>query len=221
MQHCNRHSETGEVRFRGLACRLSRRLAAYSLAAGAGVATTDRAAAAPIPFVPPGGPIVVEANYSNIDYNVPVDIDGDGGVDYGAASYAYFGNVLSFVLEGYIDSNRINRLMVATESRLVVIAPGGAVGPSAGLVYSSRGFLDNFVDNRGYAGLLFDIPGGSPHFAYLDVEVKSATQQLFIYGGAYESEASTAITTPVPEPHGLCLLAAGAAGLVAWRKRRH
>ncbi|REK15941.1 MAG: PEP-CTERM sorting domain-containing protein [Planctomycetota bacterium] len=68
-------------------------------------------------------------------------------------------------------------------------------------------------------GVVFEIPGGSPHFGFLDVAV--AAGAITVYGGGYESDPNTPIVAGVPEPGSLTLLAMGAAGLVAWRRRKN
>ena len=77
--------------------------------------------------------------------------------------------------------------------------------------------------------------GGDVHYGWLRVELVDPTtpqgssqgssyfadglsDQVKIVDWAYESTPNTPI--PVPEPSGLAMLAAGAAGLGAWRKRR-
>ncbi len=87
----------------------------------------------------------------------------------------------------------------------------------------------NFVDPdfSGFLGVRFDIPGGSPHFGWVEVEVNADISQLTIYGWGYETEANTAIlagagqeSQPVPEPATLLTLAMGVAGIYAWRRNR-
>jgi hypothetical protein len=118
---------------------------------------------------------------------------------------------------GYMGLNRV----MNTGSLATVVPAGGMVGPdSSGWLEATT--LDLFTGTRGYAGVMFDIPGGSPHFAYLDISVEPDSSSATIYGGAYESLANTPIQVPVPEPGSLVLLAGGATGLAAWRRRgRH
>jgi hypothetical protein len=99
-----------------------------------------------------------------------------------------------------------------------IVAPGASVGPQT-IGWENDGSLNNFVGTRGYAGVVFDIPGGSPHFGYLDIAVAADLSSATLYGGAYESLASTPIQVPVPEPSSLVLLAGGAASPAWWRRR--
>jgi hypothetical protein len=80
------------------------------------------------------------------------------------------------------------------------------------------------LDVRGWLGLLFDIPGGSTHFGYLDLEGSvgqdPSTALLRIHGGAFESEPDQPIAATAPEPGALALLALGCVGIAAMRTRR-
>lgn len=77
-----------------------------------------------------------------------------------------------------------------------------------------------FLGHRGFLGAKFDIGGGSPYFGWVDVQVTS--DQILIYGWAYEDESNMPINAgaPLPVPGSLQLLALGAAGLFSWRQYR-
>ena len=101
---------------------------------------------------------------------------------------------------------------------------------------SFDGFLDGFVGlDPGFVGVRFDIPGGSPHFGWIEVEYvrDSDPDHLTIYGWGYETvsgvgiQAGAGITTnlpppppAIPEPNTLALLMLGAAGVYSWRRRQ-
>jgi hypothetical protein len=168
--------------------------------------------AAVVPFTPPGGLVVMQAGYLYYEF----DINGDGHNDFDIYDQSYMG---SFLLSYNSGSQFATNLIMNDGSLAAVVAPGATIGPdSSG--WPNNILLDSFAGTRGFAGVVFDIPGGSPHFGYLDFELTADRSTLTLYGGAYESQANTPITTPVPEPGPLVLLASGAAGLAAWRRRR-
>jgi hypothetical protein len=185
--------------------------ACSSLAVGAGFGlfAAESTDAAVVPYDPPGGPIVMHAGYLYYEF----DIDGDANSDFDIYDLSYFG---SFRLS---DNFGIQNLIMNDGSLAAVLAPGATVGPdSSG--WPNEVLLDSFAGTRGYAGVVFDIPGGSPHFGYLDFELTADRSVLTLYGGAYESQANTPISIPVPEAGSLVILASGAAGLAAWRRKR-
>ena len=84
---------------------------------------------------------------------------------------------------------------------------------------------------RGYLGLQFLIGGLTTHYGWADITVNSDFS-ITLHGFAYESCADQSIdagqtaggatcdNTAVPEPHSAVLLAMGAAGIAAYRRRR-
>jgi hypothetical protein len=71
---------------------------------------------------------------------------------------------------------------------------------------------------RAFLGLQFEIDG-QMHLGWADVRARLGPVTVFAY--AYETDPGKAIAAgAVPEPPSLVLLAAGAAGLAAWRRKR-
>ena len=74
-----------------------------------------------------------------------------------------------------------------------------------------------------FLGMMVDVPDSSPHFGWVRLSVDDQLG-VVLHDFAIESEPGTAIAAgagiPVPEPGSLGLLALGAVGLAAWRKRR-
>ncbi|MGD9719798.1 MAG: PEP-CTERM sorting domain-containing protein [Pirellulales bacterium] len=189
-------------------------MAAYSTAALATAVLADRADGEVVPYNPPGGPLVLHNGNGGTVNEIFLDIyTGDATYEY--RLYSYFG----FTIQTQFNENPDDLVLWIIQYFAAVVPAGETIGPLSS-PWENYGYMDQFTGMRGYLGIQFDIPDSSPHFGYLDIGIDQAGQTLTVYGGAYESLANTAITTPVPEPGGLALLAAGAAGLAAWRQRR-
>lgn len=180
------------------------------------MALDDAAAAPTVAHLPGPAPFVL-----NLLDTPTFDLNDDGTGDFSIYNYlGYFG----VPVNGLGSLNRVDTadlrpysgLYLATLIGAGEVIDGSTVG-SFGFV--PTGYLDDFYDTRGFVGVRFDIPGGSPHFGYLDISIDTTAQTVTVHGGAYESEANTPITTPVPEPTGLGLLAIGAAGIAGWRRK--
>ncbi|QDV74298.1 PEP-CTERM sorting domain-containing protein [Botrimarina mediterranea] len=208
------HSTSGDFR------RTSRYLAAYSVAAASGAILADEAAAAVIPInLPGGGPLVIGDADPGVNYqSVNLDIDGDGVDDFRFKSYVG--------VDITDDLHYLNGVILDYMAFSVRYLNAGDLIDDALTIDNGYqvlrldGSFDNFTGTRGYAAVRFDIPGGSPHYGYLDVAVNDSGSQLTLFGGAYESVSGVGIRAgAVPEPAGLGLLAMGAAGVAAWRRR--
>ncbi|MGI9516139.1 MAG: PEP-CTERM sorting domain-containing protein, partial [Pirellulaceae bacterium] len=82
------------------------------------------------------------------------------------------------------------------------------------------GNLSNFSPGTNMLGFRFDI-NGSTHYGWAEVDITNNNTELTITRWAYESDADTAIHVgAIPEPGSLGLLGLGAAGLLAFRRRR-
>lgn len=73
-----------------------------------------------------------------------------------------------------------------------------------------------------FLGMQVDVPGGSLHYGWVRLSVDA--NNVVVHDMAIESDAGAPIRAgagaAIPEPGSLGLLALGAAGLVAWRRRR-
>jgi hypothetical protein len=127
-----------------------------------------------------------------------------------------------------LNFNSLNNMAAAIENP---VNRNGEIGPR-------NNFLPNFnlgvETNPGpptgewpgatnaFLGMMVDVPNSSPHFGWVRLTVDDQLG-VVLHDYAIESEPNTAITAgagTIPEPGSLGLLALGAVGLAAWRKRR-
>lgn len=178
-------------------------LAAGGLALSAGVADA----------APPGwtvGPLDGSFDGAAIEAGVDLDIDGDGIVDFvlsgsDLTSGAGYGATITLSPQ---TVNTINNGVFANGD-VAVFGDPASVLSYAGPVVAAPGSAtlwdeDDFTDfeSNAFVGLLFEIPGGSPHIGFLDLVIEAdgfaGFQSLDIFEAAHQ---------PVPEPAAGFLLA--------------
>lgn len=208
------------------------KLASYSSAAVGAFALASDVEGAIIPYIPdPTGQPVVLGLGDSFD----IDLDGDRIVDYtiDVVSHNYLGAMGAlFELAGSrtdgfqnLASNNYDDPDLGAYHGFANYHDVGGyeIGPDVrgwyddAPLFSTASGAGDFFEARGWLGLYFEIPGGSPHFGFLDLE--GTTDALHVHGGGFESQANTPIRT-ASEPGSLALLALGAGGLTAWRRRR-
>ena len=172
-------------------------------------------------------------------YNL--DIDGDGTDDFwvGGTWSADSSAVLASI--GTIGSGGVFVEYNGKVPFVMPIAAGTTIGPDLeddatgrefnyfGWLFSETRTPDSLIpfNELVYIGLQFDAGNdGLLNYGYLQliINANSPVSGYTIQGGVFQSANNTAITTPaataVPEPGTLSLLAAGAVGLAALRRRR-
>lgn len=209
------------------------RLAGYSVAAGASVASTGSADA-----------FVVYSGEQNIDvalYNAqPLNLNGDAYSDILLKNYVFTGGYYQGAFVSFAPGSLVafpagpnNLVYVTALTQGATIDSGTVSGFAAGsMAYQLPGSPPTnqnpnaqFDATTGaFIGLAFPIGGSLPenlHFGWVRVNTDILTGSMTIVDWAYQSQPGVGITAgAVPEPFSLGLLAAGAAGLALLRSQR-
>lgn len=210
----------------------AKRHVAYSLAAGAAAFVTTKDQDANADIVYSGLQNIV--NLPSVDppypdpYRLFLDLDSDGLSDV-ALQNAIFGGTpyqgMSVFGNGRVDGFNAGAYNFAYISNLTAGASidSTTVGPQyfGSMAYGSNNPNAEFNDAPdAYIGLSF---GTNPNLRYgwIRVGIDNANASFVVKDWAYQSEVGVGITAgAVPEPGTLGMLAAGAAGIAALRRRR-
>jgi len=99
----------------------------------------------------------------------------------------------------------------------------GSLDFSSGFTFiwnESFPLFEDFLEQRGFIGLRFDIPGESPHFACVEITVDDVTgnnaRDLHILGGVFEDESDVPVECRGEAPPTVEPLAVPVNGLVFW-----
>lgn len=207
-----------------------RRLAAYSLAAGMGMVAADPSTEAAVVYSD-----IADIVFSG-DMFVDIDINAADGFDFRFARY--IGASQEY---GFIKGLAYNEIVGGIPNggflpQPDALANGDPIGGTNNFI--DYGFLafsgdPNYGNWAGqttkYLGLKFDI-GGNTHYGWAGIGVDPNNANFILRDFAYEDVAGIGITAgaggaaaglvPEPSTFGMGLLAMGAAGIRAWRKRR-
>jgi hypothetical protein len=200
--------------------RVARTLAAALIAGGA-LAAAQTAGAAAIGWDPGIGS--VSYDIAALETGVEVDIDGDGFADF-ALDGSACGYGCSYIELTPLTVNSINNEVFTDGSQIAVrdfANPDDVLAAALGGDTTSTGLTALWVDqditafqSRAIAGLLFEIPGGSPYVGYVDLLVYKDfdLEYLYIYESGYQL---------IPEPgSGILLGTGGLLGLGLLGRRR-
>lgn len=201
-----------------LSLRREARLMAYSLAAGA----TAMAAGSTDAAIQYSGIQNISIGLGN---GQQLNLDGDAYDDILLKNYVfsggnYQGAYVNFFPGKMVGFNAGLNYVSALSSGAVI--DGSTVGYFVGsMAYGANNpnaEFNNVTD--AYIGLGFPI-GGVNHYGWVRVDVDNAAGNFVIKDWAYEDQAGVGITAgAVPEPGALSMLAAGATGLLAMRRRK-
>jgi PEP-CTERM motif len=198
----------------------NKRRLAYSLAAGAAAATSAGGASAEAAIVYSGPQNISIGQYASQSIN----LDGDSFNDILLKNYVFFGGNYqgAYAYSGQFDAFKVGYLTYVS-----ALAAGAPVNSStiSPYFYSSMAYgaanpnaeFNNATD--AYIGFSF-LSFPNTYYAWMRVDVDNAAGTFVIKDWAYQDVAGKGITTgAVPEPGTLGLLAAGATGLLALRRR--
>lgn len=166
------------------------------------------------------------------------DVDGDGSNDFSLINFSGFAGV--FNAQATAFPSNPNALLGPGVYGLLNLVGNAAVGPaqvwSAVPPYKNMTYQGvankqaNFTTNTpGYFGFRFAFNNSPTNYYYgwggLTIDLTAAGQGFKVTEAFYQSTPNTtinvgAVPAPVPEPSTMVLLAAGAAGVTAWRSRK-
>ena len=160
-------------------------------------------------------------------YNL--DINGDSNPEFGFTRMSGMGVTTNTVSTGtnavVQGSGKFPGDYAAALSGGEVIDASRTFISSPNALLSAKFFVvddgEFFDRSLAYLGIRFDLPSTTgDHFGW--VEISSVDEDLTLLRYAYETTPGAAVTTPgsVPEPGTLTLLVAGAAGVLAMRRRQ-
>jgi PEP-CTERM motif len=196
-----------------------KRRAAYSIAASAAAfAATNQADAT-----------VVYSGLQNISigtgFSQQIDLNGDSQNDAKFTNYVfgggpYQGGTVDFFPGKFVGFTSGNAYITALTAGSTINS--GTLGPSffGSMAYGAsnpNAQFNNVTDK--YVGLSFPA-GANLFYGWVRVDITNATNHFLIKDWAYENVSGTGILAGVPEPGTLGLLAAGALGISALRRRR-
>jgi len=196
-----------------------------SAALGVAVSATLGAGAAQ------SAPIVVDIPDVTITGSASVDFNGDGIAEFtfdrqaGMLGPTAFESVTVDTLGNAVVASSVKGPSYAAAlggGETIDAARAFTSGDSIVLAKYGVGLGEFHDSGLGYLGVRFDIPADAdPHFGF--IEVSASGGQLTLTRLLWDSGDGTPVITPggsVPEPGTLALLVAGAAGILALRRRR-
>ena len=199
-----------------------KRRAAYTLAAGAAASMGAAEADAAVVYSGAQNISIASGNSQNLN------LDGDAFNDvllknYNFGGGAYQGATVSFApgkLVGF--SNGLSYVSALAAGATIDSSTAGPsfFGSMAYGAINPNAQFNNVAD--AYVGLSFPA-GGNTYYGWIRVDMNNAAKTFLVKDWAYESEPGVGIKAGagvVPEPATLGLLACGAAGVAALRRKR-
>ncbi len=193
------------------------RLSAYTASATAALAS----ARAGIVY---SGPQNITISLGN---SQPINLDGDAFNDITLKNYTFGGGNYQGATVNFAPGQTVGFTAGGLQyvSRLTAgtLISAANIGPSffGSMAYGANNPNAQFNNVTGaFLGLSFP-SGGNTFYGWIRVDINNATGTFVIDDWAYQSTPNTGIQAgAIPEPSSLGLLALGAAGLAAYRRRR-
>jgi hypothetical protein len=215
---------------------LDKKLLAYSVAAGAAVALGSAARADVIYYE---GPWTGSgSNQTILSFNLAGEVVTGGGsaADEQFAFRNKDGTKTTGTQPVVVDALKIgargDAAVHATKAGPKALPASTMVGPQTNAPDTNKGYLHGTRDGypigawdageRGFLGLRFDGPGDDRYYGWADITVHS-TQSITMHAYAYDDSGLPIHVGDrgyIPEPSTLGLLALGATGLAAVRRRK-
>ncbi len=197
-----------------------RRRVAYSIAAGAAVAGVSTDASAAIVYSGPKN-ISIGSGFSQA-----IDINGDAQNDVTFKNYIfgggpYQGGTVNFAPGKFVGFSSGNAYITALTAGAPISSSTLGSSFFGSMAYGANNpnaQFNNATDK--YVGLSFPA-GPNTYYGWVRVDVTNATNHFLIKDWAYESVPGAGILAgAIPEPGTLGLMAAGALGVTALRRKR-
>jgi hypothetical protein len=199
---------------------LSRKMAAYTAGAAAGLAAAESADAA---IITRQGAPLGSGSTVNIDF---------GGTPDDEYRINHSTGPNRVVLKDSTLATTTNSYVRALNNAPAALTAGTLIGPASDFSTTYDGTLrnqgtgdgnftaDNVVGNPQYIGVQFQVePGGTQYYGWIGFDITNANDLTGVVTGyAYENSGGAIAAGAVPEPTGLALLAMGAPFLM--RRRR-
>lgn len=211
---------------------LEKKLASYALAGGVAMLAGGQSAEAAVVVTIPETPLVASVGTGEGSQSVDIDLDGDSLVDFRFTATSYFseGEVVQTSDGVFVDG--LNGGLIAGSEGLAALFPDSASALASNPTLTKAKLLSRYNDGyiafdtfyngnwqngvTGTLGVKFMLGGVTPTMGFINARVDFGSATVTIDQFGYD----TGSPSEVPEPGTVSLLALGAAGVAALRRRQ-